>query len=113
MKGKLANGSRPTRQLQDIQLIPIPLEDEIVSGDAVEEKLRRSLRRHRLRFQSGDILVIKHKIISKAEGQFVDLSTIEPSPESLEWGKQYEVDPRVIELALKESRAVIRRKNGV
>jgi coenzyme F420-0:L-glutamate ligase/coenzyme F420-1:gamma-L-glutamate ligase len=43
----------------------------------------------------------------------VDLAAIDPSAESIEWGKQYDVDPRVIELALKESRAVIRRKNGV
>ena len=66
-----------------------------------------------MRLEPGDILVIKHKIVSKAEGQLVDLATITPSPESIAWAKQYDLDPRVIELALRESRSVIRRKNGV
>jgi coenzyme F420-0:L-glutamate ligase/coenzyme F420-1:gamma-L-glutamate ligase len=38
---------------------------------------------------------------------------ITPSPESVGWAAQYGLDARVIELALRESRAVIRRKNGV
>ena len=66
-----------------------------------------------MRFAPGDIVVVKHKIVSKSEGQLVDLATIEPSPESLAWAKQYDLDARVIELALRESRAVIRRRNGV
>ncbi|HKH98922.1 MAG TPA: coenzyme F420-0:L-glutamate ligase [Candidatus Sulfotelmatobacter sp.] len=75
--------------------------------------LLAALRRHRLRFQSGDILVLKHKIVSKSEGRLVDLATIQPSEESISWAKQYNLDARVIELALRESRSVIRRKNGV
>jgi coenzyme F420-0:L-glutamate ligase/coenzyme F420-1:gamma-L-glutamate ligase len=66
-----------------------------------------------LPFQSGDILVVKHKIVSKAEGRLIDLATITPSEESVAWAKPYGLDARVIELALRESRAVIRRKNGV
>ena len=72
-----------------------------------------ALRRRRLRLQPGDILVVKHKIVSKSEGRLVDLATVKPSAESIAWAKQYDLDARVIELALRESRAVIRRKNGV
>jgi coenzyme F420-0:L-glutamate ligase/coenzyme F420-1:gamma-L-glutamate ligase len=93
-------------------VIPIPLRDEIHPGDALADKLLASLP-PRLAFQSGDILVLKHKIVSKAEGRLVDLATIQPSDESITWAKQYSLDPRVIELALRESRNVIRRKNGV
>lgn len=71
------------------------------------------MRGRRIHFEPGDILVVKHKIISKSEGQLVDLTTIEPSAESVAWAKQYDLDARVIELALRESRAVIRRRNGV
>ena len=105
--------ARRACKLASIQLIPIPVQEDIVPSDNIAETLLRFLRRQRLRLQWGDILVIKHKIVSKAEGQFVDLSSVEPSAESLEWGKQYDVDPRVIELALKESRSIIRRERGV
>jgi coenzyme F420-0:L-glutamate ligase / coenzyme F420-1:gamma-L-glutamate ligase len=97
----------------EVRLIPIPVADEIHPGDALAEKLLESMRRRRLRFQPGDILVVKHKIVSKSEGCIVDLNTIKPSAESIAWAKQYDLDARVIELALRESRAVIRRKNGV
>ena len=98
---------------QQIRLIPVPLADEISPGDSLADKLLESLRRLRLRFESGDILVVKHKIVSKAEGQLVDLATIEPSKESAAWARLYGHDPRLVELALRESRAVIRRQHGI
>jgi coenzyme F420-0:L-glutamate ligase/coenzyme F420-1:gamma-L-glutamate ligase len=94
-------------------LIPILVADEIRPGDALADKLLESLRRGRVRLQSGDILIVKHKIVSKSEGRVVALATIRPSAESTAWAKQYSLDARVIELALRESRSVIRRKNGV
>jgi len=87
--------------------------DEIHPGDSLADLLLAALHRRRLRFQSGDILVVKHKIVSKSEGRLVDLATIQPSAESISWAKQYNLDARVIELALHQSRSVIRRKNGV
>jgi coenzyme F420-0:L-glutamate ligase / coenzyme F420-1:gamma-L-glutamate ligase len=97
----------------EVRLIPIPFADEIRPGDSLTDKLLEALRRRRVRVQTGDILVVKHKIVSKSEGRLIDLATVQPSPESIAWAKQYDLDARVIELALRESRAVIRRKNGV
>jgi len=97
----------------EIRLIPIIVGDEIRSGDHIANQLLAALQKDRHQIQPRDILVIKHKIVSKAEGQAIDLATITPSAESVTWAKQYDLDPRVIELALRESRSVIRRKNGV
>ena len=109
-------GARLTRRKTEpaeLRVIPIPFGDEIRPGDRLADKLIEALRRAKLRLQAGDILVVKHKIVSKAEGRIVDLATIAPSAESVAWAKQYGLDARVIELALRESRGVIRRKNGV
>jgi coenzyme F420-0:L-glutamate ligase/coenzyme F420-1:gamma-L-glutamate ligase len=97
----------------ELRVIPIALAHEIRPGDSLADKLLEALRQQRLNLKSGDILVVKHKIISKSEGRVVNLATIEPSAASVAWAKQYTLDARVIELALRESRAVIRRKNGV
>lgn len=97
----------------EVRLIPIVFADEITPGTSIADKLLESLRRRHQRLRSGDILVVKHKIVSKSEGRLVDLSTITPSAESIAWAVQYSLDARVIELALRESRSVIRRKNGV
>jgi len=97
----------------EVRLVPILLADEIHPGDSLAEKLLNAMRRQRLHFRLGDILIVKHKIVSKSEGRLVDLATIQPSCESIAWAKQYALDARVIELALRESRSTIRRKNGV
>jgi coenzyme F420-0:L-glutamate ligase / coenzyme F420-1:gamma-L-glutamate ligase len=96
-----------------LRIIPVPVAKEIHPGDSLADNLLESMRRSRLRLESGDILIVKHKIVSKSEGRIISLGTIQPTPESIIWAKTYNLDPRVIELVLRESRAVIRRKNGV
>jgi coenzyme F420-0:L-glutamate ligase/coenzyme F420-1:gamma-L-glutamate ligase len=100
----------PAAPVDELRLIPIVVENEVQPGDSIADILLEWLRPA---FEPGDILVVKHKIVSKAEGRLVDLATVQPSEESIAWAKQYSLDARVIELALRESRAVIRRKNGV
>jgi coenzyme F420-0:L-glutamate ligase/coenzyme F420-1:gamma-L-glutamate ligase len=97
----------------DLRIIGIPLVGEIRRGDSLADKLLQSLGQQRVSFAPGDILVVKHKVVSKTEGGTVDLATIQPSAFSIAWAKKYKLDARVIELAMRESRAVIRRKNGV
>ncbi len=97
----------------EVRLIPVVIAEEIRPGDSIADKLLECLRHRRSKFQSGDILIVKHKIVSKAEGRIVALATITASPESIAWAKRYGLDARIVELALRESRAVIRRKNGI
>ncbi|MGZ3678880.1 MAG: coenzyme F420-0:L-glutamate ligase [Ktedonobacterales bacterium] len=63
-------------------------------------------------FAPGDILVVTHKIVAKAEGRLVDLREIEPSPLAqrfTQWGK----DPRYIEVVLRESERIVRMARGL
>jgi len=102
--------AQPARELR---LIPITFADEVRPGDSLAEKLIAAMRQQKTVFEPGDILVVKHKIVSKAEGRMVELATIKPSPGSIAWARKHRLDARVLELALRESRSVIRRKNGV
>jgi coenzyme F420-0:L-glutamate ligase/coenzyme F420-1:gamma-L-glutamate ligase len=97
----------------ELGIIPIPLAGEINPGDSIADKLLQALKRHGRAFEPGDILVVKHKIVSKAEDRTVDLATIRPSDTSVAWAQKYKLDARVIALALRESRDIIRSKNGV
>ncbi len=110
---RLKNTARPPATPGELRLIPIQVAGEIHPGDSLAEKLLVSLRDNDLAIEPGDILVVKHKIVSKSEGRIVDLASITPSTDSIAWARQYSLDARVVELALRESRAVIRRKNGV
>jgi len=106
-------GKNLTAASGELRLIPIVVANEVQPGDSLADMLLESLLQRCEVLEPGDILVVKHKIVSKAEGRLVDLATVRPSAESIAWAKRYALDARVIELALRESRAVIRRKNGV
>jgi coenzyme F420-0:L-glutamate ligase / coenzyme F420-1:gamma-L-glutamate ligase len=106
-------GTQPKTPPAGLRLIPIAFSAEIRTGDSLPDRLLTAMRGQNLTLASGDILVVKHKIISKAENRIIDLATIKPSSFSRKWAKKYDLDPRVIELALREGRAIVRRKNGV
>lgn len=102
-----------TSEPRQLRILPIPFADEICPGDSLMQKLLTALRSARISLRPGDILVVKHKIVSKAEEQLVDLKSIRPSASSLAWARRYNLDARVVELALAESKRVVRRKHGV
>ncbi len=60
-----------------------------------------------------DVVVVTQKIVSKAEGAVVDLTTVEPRREARKFAKLYDRDPRQIEVVLREARRVVRMQNGV
>jgi coenzyme F420-0:L-glutamate ligase/coenzyme F420-1:gamma-L-glutamate ligase len=66
-----------------------------------------------LPLRADDVLVVTQKIVSKAEGAIVDLTTIEPRPEVVEYATRYDRDPRQVELVLREAKRVVRMKNGL
>lgn len=97
----------------EVRILPLAVEGEIRPGDLLSAKLLAAAKSARLRFQDGDILVVKHKIVSKAEGALVLLDEVRPSASARAWGRRVGVDARVSELALRESRRVVRRKRRV
>ncbi len=57
----------------------------------------------------GDVVVVTSKIVSKAEGRTIELADIEPSPFAREWSAQWDKDPAVTELVLRESKRIVRQ----
>ncbi len=57
----------------------------------------------------GDVVVVTSKIVSKAEGRVVELADVTPSPFALAWSEQWEKDPAVTELVLRESKRIVRQ----
>ena len=60
-----------------------------------------------------DVVVVSHKIVSKAEGRIAELAGIEPEARAVALGAETGKDPRLVELILRESAAVIRASGGV
>ena len=103
--GKRADG--------EVRILPVAVSGEIRAGESLCARLLAAMRSLRLRLQDGDILVVKHKVVSKAEGTLVALDEIRPSAASQHWARRYGLDARVTELAMRESRRIVRQKRGV
>jgi len=97
----------------EIRILPLAVAGEIRPGESLSQALLAATRAAGLRFEPGDILVVKQKIVSKAEGSLVVLAAIQPSAASRAWARRYGLDARVCELALREARRIVRRKRGV
>jgi coenzyme F420-0:L-glutamate ligase/coenzyme F420-1:gamma-L-glutamate ligase len=88
---------------------------EIEPGDdlagAIGDALARRPDLHPLR--EDDVLVVTQKVVSKAEGAIVDLTTVEPRPEAIAFAEKFGRDPRQVEVVLREARRVVRMDRGV
>lgn len=93
-----------------VEILPVWGIPEIRPGDDLGEILARAagdtLRPH-------DVLVVTHKIVSKAEGRLVHLRNVEPSPLARNFAAGYGKDPRQVEVVLRESRRIVRMDRGV
>jgi len=98
-----------------MQLLAFPVEGigEIRPGDPLADVILAALDRQKRRLAAGDILVVTHKIVSKAAGRVVPLSNVRPSTQARRWARGYGYDPRLVELALTESRRIVRKRRGV
>ncbi len=100
-------------RLEVIALDGIP---EIVAGDDLAGHLGDAIERTRggfLPLRPDDVLVVTQKIVSKAEGATVDLTTVEPRPEAVAFAERWDRDARQVEVVLREARRVVRMANGV
>lgn len=98
--------------LMPLHLTPflgIPL---IRHGDHLADIVLNALQENNIVLEDDDIFVFAQKIVSKAEGRTVNLTTVTPSQRAIELAKQTEKDPRVVELILQESNEVLRTRVG-
>ena len=88
---------------------------EIGEGDDLGAILAEAIERESdlLPLRPDDVLVVTQKIVSKAEGAVVDLETVQPRPEAIEFAERYDRDARQVEVVLREARRVVRMANGV
>lgn len=96
-----------------IEIIGVEGIPEIVEGMDIAETIINATRRMSLELRNGDIIVVSHIIVSKAEGRIVNLSEITPSEFAKKISKESGKDPRHIELVLSESKRIVRMRRGL
>ncbi len=98
--------------MNPLEIIPLSDLPLIQPGDDLPQLLGAAIIRSG-GLRDRDVLVIAQKIVSKAEGRYVDLDQVTPSPRAITIAQQCEKDPRVIEVILSESSEVVRVRPGL
>ena len=91
-----------------LEVSTIPGIPEVSQGDCLSELILTALKQNDQSLANGDILVIAHKVVSKAEGRTQDLREIDPDSRAAELAEATGKDPRKVQVILNESQSVIR-----
>lgn len=91
-----------TIELIGLEYIPL-----VKKGDDISSLILDSLKKQDLKLEDGDIILIAETIVSKAEGNMVDLKSIVPSEYAISLADKTNKDAKLVELILQESNEVI------
>ncbi len=97
----------------DIHILGVDGIPEARAGEDPAQLVLDGLSHSGIKLEDGDVLVVTHKLVSKAEDRLIDLSTITPSPFAERLALRYEKDARQIEVVLRESTRIVRMDRGV
>lgn len=96
-----------------VEAVSIPGLPEVAPGDRVGELIARAAAGSGIAIADADVVVISQKIVSKAEGRVRELAGVEPGARARELAAELDKDPRLVQLVIDESRAVLRAERGV
>jgi coenzyme F420-0:L-glutamate ligase/coenzyme F420-1:gamma-L-glutamate ligase len=102
-----------TDRANALQIFGVDGIPEVKVGDDLAGLIIQALQISQVTLESGDVMVVTHKIVSKAEGRLIDLREVEPSPFARQIALAYDKDPRHIEVVLRESKRIVRMDHGV
>lgn len=88
---------------------PFPL---VAAGDDLARLIADAFRGISTPLHDGDVIVVAQKVVSKSEGRFVDLATVNPSERARAIAAETLKDPRMVELVLRESVRIVRKGAG-
>jgi len=94
-----------------IEILPIKISKDVEKNDNLADLILNSISSQEL--LDGDVLVVAQKIISKQEGQIVNLQTISPSILAIGIAAEYNKDARIVETILSQTRRIVRIENGI
>ena len=97
--------------MKGLEILPVEGIPEVYPGDDLPTLITQASGGNL--FEERDVVVVTHKVVSKAEGRLVDLTSVAPSALAKDFAARYEKDPRQIEVVLRESKRIVRMDRGI
>jgi coenzyme F420-0:L-glutamate ligase/coenzyme F420-1:gamma-L-glutamate ligase len=96
-----------------VQLIALEGLPLVKKGDDLGELILNTTQKQGLRIEDGDVIVVAQSIVSKAEGDVIDLREVRPSKRAEQIAAQLDKDPREVEVILQQSSEIVRLKHVI
>lgn len=96
-----------------VQIIGIEGLPIIKAGDNLAELICGAAERQKTPIQNGDVIVVTHVIVSRAEGNIINLDDVTPSAFAKSIAEQYGKDSALVEVVLRESKSMVRMDRGI
>ncbi len=98
--------------------VPLPPLPEVQPGDDLPALIAQAwwelaAAQNDLAPRRGDVIVVTQKIVSKSEGKLVDLTTITPRQEAIDFAARWDRDARQVEVVLRESKEILKFERGI
>jgi len=98
--------------MDKVQIIGVKGLPIIKRRDDLAELICVAAERQGTSIESDDIIVITHVVVSRSEGNVVDLDTVTPSDFAKDFAQNFDKDPAIVETVLRESKNIIRMGDG-
>jgi coenzyme F420-0:L-glutamate ligase/coenzyme F420-1:gamma-L-glutamate ligase len=100
------------RTITRVELIPLKL-PIITLNDDIATLILESIKEEKMEVNEGDVFVIAHTIVSRAEGKEYFLPKISPSPFAEIISRKTGKDPALVELIVNESSSILKVQNNI
>lgn len=98
--------------MNKVEVFPVTGLPVIKEGNDLALLICQAAEKQGTPIQNGDVIVATHVIVSRAEGNVVDLETVTPSEFAKTVAKATGKDPRLVEVILRESKSIVRMRDG-
>jgi coenzyme F420-0:L-glutamate ligase/coenzyme F420-1:gamma-L-glutamate ligase len=102
-----------TINVPEVKILGIPGIPIVEKGDDLVALIHDAATAAQLTFEAVDVLVVNQKIVSKAEGCLISLKEVVPTPFAEAYARQWDKDPRSVEVVLQQSRRIAKMDRGV
>jgi coenzyme F420-0:L-glutamate ligase/coenzyme F420-1:gamma-L-glutamate ligase len=94
--------------MEAIKIIAVENLPLIQPGDSLAELISNAAKKQGTPFQENDVIVVTHVVVSKAEGNIINLDEVTPSEKAKEIAQQTNKDPALVEVILRETKELVR-----
>ena len=94
--------------MDSIKIIAVENLPLIEKGDNLAELISNAAKKQGTPLQENDIIVVTHVVVSKAEGNIINLDEVTPSEKAKEIAQQTNKEPALVEVILRETKEIVR-----